>query len=85
MSGFSFIDSDLPVSYQAFLVADDFPAGLAWPGVGDQILALLDDFYYQGAGVDYTLHTRVRNRAEALASNGRGLRQLSEQGIRGQA
>lgn len=74
-----FIDSDLPVSYQAFLVADDFPAGLAWPGVGDQILALLDDFYYQGAGVDYTLHTRVRNRAEALASNGRGLRQLSEQ------
>jgi len=72
-----FKDSDLPASYQTFLVADDFPTGLAWPGVADQIFALLNHF--EGAGVDYTLHTRVRNRADALAANTRALRQLSEQ------
>ncbi|EUA32543.1 hypothetical protein I553_3542 [Mycobacterium xenopi 4042] len=73
----SFTDSDIPASYQTFLVVDDFPTGLAWPGVADQIFALLNHF--DGAGVDYTVHTRVRNRTDALAANTRALRQLSEQ------
>ncbi|EUA65444.1 hypothetical protein I553_10741 [Mycobacterium xenopi 4042] len=54
-----------------------FPHRLAWPGVADQIFALLNHF--DGAGVDYTVHTRVRNRTDALAANTRALRQLSEQ------
>jgi energy-coupling factor transporter ATP-binding protein EcfA2 len=72
-----FDDSDIPASYQTFLVADDFPAKLAWPGVSDQVFALLNHF--DGAGVDYTLHTKIRNRADALAANARSLKQLSEQ------
>lgn len=72
-----FPDSDIPPSYQTFLLVDDFPAKLAWPGVADQVFALLNHF--EGAGVDYTLHTWVRNRADALAHNASSLKQLAEQ------
>lgn len=73
----SFLDSDIPDSYQTFLVVDDFPSPLAWPGVADQVFALLNHF--EGAGVDYTLHTRVRDRADAVAANASSLKRLSEQ------
>lgn len=73
----SFLDSDIPESFQTFLVVDDFPSALAWPGVADQVFALLNHF--EGAGVDYTLHTRVRDRADAMAANTTSLKRLSEQ------
>ncbi|MBS1693095.1 MAG: ATP-binding protein [Actinobacteria bacterium] len=72
-----FPDSDIPPSYQTFLLVDDYPAKLAWPGVADQVFALLNHF--EGTGVDYTLHTWVRNRADALAHNASSLKQLAEQ------
>lgn len=70
-------DSDLPASYQSFLVVDSFPARLAWPGVADQLFAVLNHF--DGLGIDYTIRTRTRPRTDALADNARSLRQLSEQ------
>lgn len=73
----SFLDSDIPETFQTFLVVDDFPAPLGWPGVADQIFALLN--YFEGAGIDYTLHTWIRNRADALAANTTSLKRLSEQ------
>lgn len=73
----SFANSDIPPSYQTFLFFDEPPAKLAWPGVADQIFALLNHF--RGAGVDYTLHTWIRNRADALADNTSSLKQLAEQ------
>lgn len=70
-------ESDIPPSYQTFLVAEDFPTALPWPGVADQLFPLLNHF--DTLGIDYTLRTRTRPRPEALAANARALRQLSEQ------
>lgn len=72
-----FTDSDIPPSYQTFLVVDDFPTQLRWPGVADQLFAILNHF--DGPGIDYTIHTRIQDRSVALAANARALRQLSEQ------
>ncbi len=72
-----YTDSDLPASYQTFLVVDYFPASLPWPGVADQVFAVLNHF--DGTGIDYTIHTHVQDRAVALTANARALRQLSEQ------
>lgn len=68
---------DIAPSYQSFLVVDSFPARLAWPGVADQLFAVLNHF--EGWGIDYTLRTRTRPRTDAIAANARSLRQLSEQ------
>ncbi len=70
-------ESDIPPSYQSYLIAEDFPTALPWPGVADQIFPLLNHF--DALGVDYTLRTHTRPRAEALSANARALRQLSEQ------
>jgi len=70
-------ESDIPPSYQAFLVVDSFPARLSWPGVADQLFAVLNHF--DGLGIDYTIRTRTRPRSAAIADNARSLRQLSEQ------
>jgi hypothetical protein len=70
-------DTDTPPSYQAFLVVDDFPTALPWPGVADQLFPLLNHF--DALGIDYTLRTRTRPRPESLSANARALRQLSEQ------
>ncbi|MDZ4235289.1 MAG: hypothetical protein U1C73_16355, partial [Dietzia sp.] len=72
-----YADSELAPSYQQFLVVDDFATRMPWPGVADQIFAVLNHF--EGAGIDFTIHTRKRDRSEALAANARALRQLSEQ------
>ncbi|ART74534.1 hypothetical protein BTO20_38750 (plasmid) [Mycobacterium dioxanotrophicus] len=72
-----YTDSELAPSYQQFLVVDDFATRMPWPGVADQIFAVLNHF--EGAGIDFTIHTRKRDRSEALAANARALRQLSEQ------
>ncbi len=70
-------DSGTAPSYQAFLVVDGFPAALAWPGVADRLLPLLNHF--DTTGIDYTVRTRIRPRPESLAANARALSQLSEQ------
>lgn len=72
-----FTDTDIPPCFQTFLLVDDFPAPLPWPGVADQVFALLNHF--EGSGVDYTLHTWTRPRIDALAANTTALKSLSEQ------
>ncbi len=73
----AFYDDDTPPSYQTFLVADNFPTALSWPGVADQLFPLLNHF--DALGIDCTLRTRIRPRPETVSANARALRQLSEQ------